>query len=306
MNHPGVSRLSDQFYREHSATTHSRWLLLDPILRALPDESPLGELLAEREFIRASMRGRLDSSLCPLLVPYSIERSSDFDLIHESLREALSELAPASLASGAGRRVCAWIESDSDGRVLARHIAAHALHFRKGRRHLLRWYDPAVFWAIWPLLSEEQQSRLLGPIKAIRVLDPTGRLTKRESISASTAQAGLDLSEIQWRKIDHITPLNAVLRHLLASAAEAAPIDRMRHTIMEAFARAKALGFSDAQDLQAFATHAAAIHPFFDAHPLIDSRLKHRRGDDYFCALVDDLTPEQWAMIRADLAQEHS
>jgi hypothetical protein len=75
---------------------------------------------------------------------------------------------------------------------------------------------------------------------------------------------------------------------------------------MASFQRAEALGFTDAQDLEAFGMYAVTIHPTFDTHPIISDRLQGRTQGDYFSALVDDLSADQWAKIGADLSTSPS
>lgn len=308
MSESHVSRLSDQLYRVQGKKPSRHWLLLDPALRPLPDDSPLGLELRGREIIRVSINAGLDSSLLPLLVPYSVESFADFQLIHESLNEALGELAPASLATGAGRRICGWIDAECSAQALSAHFAKHALQRRAGHLNLLRWYDPAVFWAMWPILDDTQRATLLGPVKMLHFLDPAGEWIHSEATKAPASFKVLELSDAQWRQIDHIAPLNAVLRKLVTGLRTVTSIGHVRKVIMQALARASSIGFTDAQDLEAFALLAATVHPAFDSHPLIVTRLKRRNPADYFSMLVDDLTPDQWSAIGRELSetlQEH-
>ncbi|MCB4359497.1 DUF4123 domain-containing protein [Quatrionicoccus australiensis] len=295
-----VAELNDLLHRELVSAQGRCWLLLDPVLRPVIDESPLGRLLVDSPLIRVPSAGDPDPSLMPLLVEFEPAKASDHDLIWQSLREALEELVPATLAQGGGRRICGWLESDVDGKTLARHIAAQMIQpHGEARRRLLRWHDPAVLWAIWPLLKAGQQTTLLGPITSFRLLNPVGQWVRLSPPQPATHQI-LDLENEQWRRIESIAALNGVLREFDLMSLSTAEIDNMRDNAMAALGRALYLGFIDSRDQRAFARLALTVHADFDAHPLVAERLAKRVKDDYFTALVDDLSAEHWARIRQD------
>lgn len=297
-----VGALNDALHRELVSAKGRCWLLLDPVLRPILEESPLGCLLVERPFFRAQGTGDPDPSLMPLLFAFDPATASDHDLIWQSLREALAELAPERLAQGSGRRICGWLESAADGKALARYIATQMIQTHgEARQRLLRWHDPAVLWALWPLLTTEQQASLLGPINAFRVLDPAGHWLRFGARQPATRQT-LDLDGEQWRGIESIAPLNAVLREIDLSPLRSERLDALRDDALAALRRARQLGFSDFQDQCTFARLALTVHADFDTHPLVAERLAQRAPDDHFTALVDDLSAEDWARIRQDSA----
>lgn len=297
-----VFGLSDQLHRELASRQSRCWLLLDPVLRPVLDESPLGLALAGRTFIRLPSASELEPSLMPLLVEFAPAKAGDHELIWLSLHEALEELAPEALAQGGGRRICGWLESNADGKSLARHIAKQMIQAHGTARRLLRWYDPAVLWALWPLLKPDQKTTLLGPITSFRLIDPTGHWVNLTS-PRLTDGSGLDLTYEQWQRIDCIAALNGALREFELMSLSSEQIGSMRDNAMAALLRARQLGFADNKDLRAFARFALNVHPAFDAHPLVTERLAKRESDDYFTALVDDLTTEQWVRIQHDCAQ---
>lgn len=298
-----VAALNDALHRELISTQGHCWLLLDPVLRPVLEGSPLGCLLAERPFFRAQGTGDPDPSLMPLLFAFDPAQASDHDLIWQSLREALAELSPEMLAQGGGRRICGWLESAVDGKELARHIVTQMSQVHgEARRCLLRWHDPAVLWALWPLLTAEQQASLLGPIKAFRVLDPAGHWLRFSAKQPASRQT-LDLDGEQWRGIESIAALNGMLREIDLSPLSTEQLDALRDNALAALRRARQLGFSDFQDQRAFARLALTVHADFDSHPLVAERLAQRAPDDHFTALVDDLSAEHWARIRHDNTQ---
>lgn len=297
-----VAERSDQLHRELTSSQEYCWLLLDPVLRPILDDSPLGLLLADRPLVRIPSAGEPDPSLMPLLFAFDPTRASDHDLIWQSLREAVEELEPETLAQGGGRRICGWLESDADGKTIARHIATQMIQSHgEARRLLLRWYDPAVLWAIWPLLQRSQQATLLGPIASFRILDPAGHWAKLTPPQLAASQA-LDLTPDQWLGIECIAALNGVMREFDLMPLSGERVNAMRDNAMAALGRARRLGFVDSQDQRAFAHLALTVHADFDAHPLVAERLAKRAKDDYFSALVDDLSADHWAQIRHDNA----
>lgn len=297
-----VAERSDQLHRALASSQECCWLLLDPVLRPIFDESPLGLLLVDRPLVRLPGVGDPDPSLMPLLLAFDPSRASDHDLIWQSLCEALEELAPETLAQGGGRRICGWLESGADGKTLARHIAKQMIQpHGEARCRLLRWYDPAVLWAIWPLLQRSQQATLLGPITSFRILDPAGHWAKLTPPQLAASQA-LDLTPDQWQGIECIAALNGIMREFDLMPLSGDRVDAMRDNAMAALGRARRLGFVDSQDQRAFARLALTVHADFDAHPLVAERLAKRAKDHYFSALIDDLSADHWAQIRHDNA----
>lgn len=298
-----VAGLSDHLYRELASHQGRCWLLLDPVLRPVLDESPLGLALAGRTFICLPNAGEIEPSLMPLLVEFAPAKAGDHELIWQSLREALEELAPEALAQGGGRRICGWLESNADGKVLASHIAKQMIQpHSTAVRRLLRWHDPAVLWALWPLLKPHQKTTLLGPITSFRLIDPAGHWVKLTPSQVSDSPT-IDLTPEQWQRIERISALNGILREFDLISLTNEQIGSMRDNAMAALLRAGQLGFADNKDQRAFARLALNVHPAFDAHPLVTERLAKRETDDYFTALVDDLTSEQWVRIQHDCAQ---
>lgn len=295
-----VAPCSDQLYRNLEPHEGHCWLLIDPVLRPVTEESRLGAAMAERVSIKVSVQAKQEPALTPFLVGFSPEVACDSELIWASLEEALTEMLPESLATGGGRRICGWIQGPADSNHLLRHMSAHMMQVKGARRFLFRWLDPAVLWATWPLLTPAQQGTLLGPMTAFHLLDPAGHLVTITPPQTFNGQA-LDLSAEQWRDIESLSALNGVLREQDLMRLTREQVATMRDTVMAALRRARRRGFDDKQDQHAFARCALNIHPDFDAHPLIVERLARRETDDLFTALIDDLGAHQWAAIASDL-----
>lgn len=305
---------SDLLHRALAASGDSHcWLLIDPTVRALDDEEPLAQALSEAGAEIVAVRApsaRIDQRVMPILARIDSARSAGSAAIQLSIAEALSECASESLTRGAGRRIGGWLQSGISGVALAHHVGWQMVHSRQGgRRTLLRWTDPAVLWVLgtFAMLTTQQRDALHGPISVYYLLDPTGRLTKLTPSGGSSPQSAeteafsnaspLAFTERQWQQLDAIGPLNQALLRFDAARLEPESLNAARDTGMVAISRARSLGFSDAQDLAAFAWRAMSVHPRFEAHPLVDEQLQKREAGDLFTALVDPLDADAWLRI---------
>lgn len=294
--------LSDTLHRAVTLNGGRCWLLIDVAPRPLREDDPFGAaILAHKPRQISSPANDVDTRLMPLLLELDSTRASDSGLISEAIEEALAERLPESLAQGAGRRICGWLESPVAGEVLARHIADRfSLRLPDGTTGKLRWFDPAVLWAMWPILTPVQRNALLGPIAAYWLLDPTGAWQTLHSSPLMESPSHLTLDATQLAEIGRIAALNRTLREWGAAYLKPDVLSAAREIAAAALRRGAALGFADLNDLAAFALRALTTHPRFDSHPLVRERLAKREPDDYFSALVDDLTPDDWVRIRTD------
>lgn len=298
-----VDALSEDLHRALAKERGVLSILLDPSLRPLNVDSDFdAALLALKPRYVPSLSNNLEPSLMPLFVELDSRQAAGSGIIRDSIGEALVECEPGSLAHGAGRRICGWMEVSCDADFLARHIARHLIQRRpNGTRTLLRWTDPAVLWALWPRLESEQQQALLGPIAAYHLLDPAGRWLVLQRIENNVSIADLNLTIEQWAEADAIQALNKILLECGAAYASEKELVAMRETGFSALRRARLLGFNDSNDLAAFGYLAVTVHAEFDSHSSIVELLLKREVDDYFTALICDIGSEEWQRIRADL-----
>ncbi|MCX7205867.1 MAG: DUF4123 domain-containing protein, partial [Proteobacteria bacterium] len=150
-------------------------LALDYSHRALSDDELL---LAEEVKLKGFVVPLKHRSLNPAMRPYWLPlpgENSEFLL--PSIEQALQEASPDLIAEGCGRRVAGWLEIAGDAKQAALHISEQMIRFSPlGGNHLLRLHDPAVLWALWPLLNHEQQKYLLGPVDSWSLIAPNGQL----------------------------------------------------------------------------------------------------------------------------------
>jgi hypothetical protein len=305
MDHPPGSdarhaaEISQQLHRQALNNAGVLWLAVDASnANALPLPDALEEALSGSAVVPVPLSHKnLDAAWRPRWLRLDTGTSTGSLLLHDSIEQSLSELRIDSLRCGQGRRIAGWIQLDAvDPRLAAAHVAREMIRTgpESGQR-LLRLHDPAVLWALWPLLEDGRRRRLLGPIGSWTLLDPVGRIAQLSSTSEESPRAW---DRELWADVDAITPANAAFRALAMSASAAdIDIDRARSVAMAALRRARQLGFRDSRDLAAFARHALSVCPIFDSHPLVARALEKRTAEDHYLELVDVLTEADWAEI---------
>lgn len=304
---PDADALSDTLHRALAAGADGRcWLMVDPAARPLDAEREFDARLIERSPIRVRvLGGDPDPRLLPQLIELDSTRAADSSIIRLAIDEALDECSAESLAQGAGRRICGWMQTRAAGSALAAHIGRHLIQYRPdGLKVLVRWLDPAGLWALWPLLDGVQRRALLGPVDAYHLLDPGGRWQTLRPDGDEVPARTVSLSPAQWADFDVIAALNLALRDWGAERACADELAAGRRIALAALRRARVLGFGDDRDLAAFAGRSLSVHPLFDQHPLVRERLAKRARDDYFTALVDDLAPQDWQRVRVECERQ--
>ncbi len=314
-----LDQLSDSLHRgfaSSSSPAASCWLLLDPSPLGMhkPNDPGMVKLLNDHALARVKpSRAGIPLEMSPSLLPLDQTSSAGSTLIRSSLALALGELPSPRLAQGAGRVIAAWLECDGSVDAarasLERHFACAMFASRAdGRIEWLRWYDPAVLWLLWPHLIAAQQCVLLGPIRRYWLLTPSATLAclsrpgaPRHSEKVSAKSASIAFTSQQWAIVDGIGPLNVALTQIQASELDSAAFARAAAAGMCALARAQKAGFSDRRDLARYAHRAMTCHPEFDSHALIADLLRERSTEEFFTAVVDDITDLQWNQIANDL-----
>jgi Domain of unknown function (DUF4123) len=289
-----------------AAQAHSEgmlWLAVDANPGA--GESLADELQSALDSVMAQTvrldHPEVDKAWRPRWLPMNTEQAKGSSLLQDSIAKALAELMPQALNHGGGRRISGWIQLDDEVEQAAVHIGRQMIRRHpQGHRCLLRLHDPAVLWALWPLLTPAQQRQLLGPINTWWLLDPNGQLTALRCDDRSAAAEPWAVE--QWADIDNITPMNRALRNWLAApeASTALLLPEAHRIAIQALRRARAAGFTHDRDLGAFALHALAVHPQFDHHPQVQRALAKREPADQYTALIEALSEQDWLDVRAN------
>ncbi|AZN36103.1 DUF4123 domain-containing protein [Iodobacter ciconiae] len=278
------------------------YLALDNSHRVLSDDELLLDEAAKLKGFVVPLKYR---SLNPVMRPHWLPLTGEnSEYLLPSIEQALQEASPDLIAEGCGRRVAGWLEISGDAKQAALHISGQMIRSSPlGGKHLLRLHDPAVLWALWPLLNHEQQKYLLGPVASWSLIAPNGQLMALQIKPDTGNNKGTPeiWGRLLWQDIALIAPFNQALLAYLAQNADLqiAQLDHLHELGFAAIKRARLLGFSDDADLALFAQHAFTIHPFFDRHSLLQKCLAARQADSYYGGLVADLSDSDWQNIAA-------
>ncbi len=308
---PRASAQSDEIHRTLASSVAGTCghLIYDPALHALEDDERTAGWAAHGRVALplAIPDARVDQRLHPLLLPLNSAMAADSAIVHEAILLSLEELQPAALAHGQGRRIggfVRWKATEAKQAHLGHALGKAMLHRRpNGVQTWLRLSDPAVLWAIWPMLTSDQQADLMGPIEAWWLHDPVGNLQVLRA--AATSNQPLRFSAEQWPMLDDIESVNLAFRAKLGKVPEAmsASSEQVAHwygDALKALRRATLLGMADREARSTFCALALTLHPRFDEHALVKDRL-HRDANENFMTLVDGLSADDRALIAADL-----
>lgn len=223
------------------------WVLLDPTFCAAGTDALTNQWIAlAHQCHQPSIPGyEMTSRNCPLWLGADLETESGRALIEQTLEHALRELLPSQLIGGLGRRVCAWVLA-RDGAVAASRMSRMLVQSRgDGHRALLRFYDPAVLWALWSSLSLPQRQAWMASADAWWLLKPNAELMalhtqldaarRIEFDDAHADRKGwttLRLQPSQWRAIDVMSSFNAAMREWLMQVEDAELTGRGRYAAM--------------------------------------------------------------------------
>ncbi|WP_445493466.1 DUF4123 domain-containing protein [Photorhabdus sp. SF281] len=251
---------------------------------------------------------RFESRHSPWLIPLDINQPEDAYMLALSITQALQEADPAELIAGRGRMVCGWLFSASPVSTIAQHLGMTAVQtLSTVQQIVLRFYDPAVNNAFWPLLDTWQRSRLLGPLTDWYLIDGDGQLLHRNNTAPSVVQYtfSLALSPENVQEMTWSGPMNRALRRYRQTHR-----NQLRRTESEALDIMLALlrrvteryAFDNVVDLEACALHGLLYHPEIDLHPRIQSLLSGEEGDHTrgYIERTVRLTTEEWLALACD------
>ncbi|CAB3732346.1 hypothetical protein LMG22037_05697 [Paraburkholderia phenoliruptrix] len=227
----------------------------------------------------------------PYLVELNLSTPDGVELLVETVRLAFEDRHPDSIAQGLGQRIGGWLASNSPAEVVAGHWSQQVLQVDdRGRQCALRFYDSRALSLLWTMLSPGQRQALLGPISAWHALDACAKPCMYTN--TDTARADLTLKDAQWREIRRHGLINrAIGLHMQAVGRQ--PDPQEVDAAVASAARAEQYGLSDRDDIVAFIGHALAWHPQFDRYPKVTQALQQREPDDFYTAVVSELSAEE-------------
>jgi hypothetical protein len=233
----------------------------------------------------------------PYLLELDLSTPAGVDALAQSVRVAVEDRRPESMAEGLGQRVGGWLASHASLEEVAAHWSRLVLQRDvSGRACVLRFYDSRALALLWTVLSQAQQQIMLGPVRAWHVLDAGAKPSVHLASSEARAD-NLMLSPAQWQEIHRHGLVNRALA-LHARACSRQPEPGEIEAAVAAAARAERYGLTDRDDRVAFISHALAWHPQFDLHPKVLQLLGPRATDDFYTAEIGRLSNDEIDEIR--------
>lgn len=229
-----------------------------------------------------------------------------------SLRSLSDDLAATCLnlldeqaAMGGALLFSALLKADASQDAMARHFMNTLVATAPDRDLYLRQFDPRLFVQYDWLLTPPQRVRLFGPITGWTLyLDNEWRTFSPPSNVKPAI--GWRLTVEQAVRIEALQQINRAMASLSAGGIDLRR-DRVRsgYSMLE---RARRHGLSTERCLVRFLEHGWAIHPDFDRHPEVWSRLERMLpADDFpYLAATSDLDSAALARIRDDMAKGDS
>lgn len=169
----------------------------------------------------------------------------------------------------------------------------------------LRQFDPRLFVQYDWLLTPPQRMRLFGPITGW-TLHLDGEWRTFLPPSDAKPEVRWQLTAGQAARIEALQKINRAM-----ASQPVGGIDLRRERVRNGYCmleRANQHGLSADRCLMRFLEHGWAIHPGFDQHPEVSSRLQRMLPSDDFpyLAATADLDDGDFARIRKDMAKGDS
>jgi hypothetical protein len=276
------------------------FLLIDPLLREpFPEDWP--PVAAANVWEVPIKHPSVSGTQRPRLIRLDARNVA---LLEASVAGAVEEQRMPTVEAARGFSIGGWLwlGSPADPSQLARHLA-RCMQLRAGpggTSRLIRWHDRRVLEWMWPALSDEQRSRLLGPIRAWTVLDRRNRLVTYRTNSERQPGA-LSLTATQWVHGGLNETVQDLLRGWMSFANEL-PADYLAQAHSAAIA-VDAAGVTHRQDRTLMAAYLFQVHLRLLDHPRVQSAVtKAIAGETTLAQALEDIPdPEGWTRIRDEL-----
>ncbi len=232
----------------------------------------------------------------PYLLKLDLSTPTGVKALAQSVRIALEDRSPESMAEGLGQRVGGWLASHASLDEVAAHWSRLVLQRDdSGRACVLRFYDSRSLALLWSVLSPAQQQAMLGPVIAWHVLDASARPSVH--LVSADQRANFVLSAAQWQEIHRHGLVNRALA-LHARMCGRQPEQGELEAAVAAAARTDRYGLTDRDDQVAFIGHALAWHPHFDLHPKVSQLLGSKAADHFYTSEIGQLSVAEIDEIR--------
>ncbi len=246
------------------------------------------------------------------LVPHRLEGSAhllpglvSLSSLSDELAAACLDLLAEQVVMGGPLFFSGLLKTDAPAEAVAQHFRNTLMVTAPDRELYLRQFDPRLFVQYDWLLTPSQRMRLFGPITGW-TLHLDGEWRTFSPPSDVKPAISWRLSGEQAARIEALQKINRAMA-MLPSAG----IDLRRERVSNGYfmlERARQHGLSAERCLMRFLEHGWAIHPRFDEHPEVSSRLQRMLpADDFpYLAATADLDDGDFARIRKDMAKGDS
>ena len=243
---------------------------------------------------------------CRRVAAYLLETDPALDdpLLEDTITNAHHDLLAVAPEpdgeEGTGRSLCGWLASPDSADTIARRFASagQRMDWTHGRRYWLRWHDPRTMALLWPQMTAEQRTSLLGEQLTWLAFDAAGRLVEFSSPSASDAAAVADAPQLsvtrpQWTAVHHLGLVNHLVETWREQRGEPLPRDATEAVHRE-IVRAEGWGL-DGRDVQVFVLMALELRHGFEKDAGLQRAVNGAaRNPGTLADRIDELPPEFW------------
>lgn len=278
------------------------FLLVDPSLRE-PFPAEWAPVASAASWTVPARHPGLSKDQLPRLIQLE---NRNVALLQASVIAACSELADPEEENQAGFCIGGWLLTGQavDGAVLADHLARcmRVTSSVRPRSMLLRWPDRRVLEWMWPVLSEDQRNRLIGPLITWSTLDRRSYVHHYRATGSSAVAPSIVLESNQLAHAER----SAIAQDLIRgwqSFADDLPADYL-HQVAQAVTASCGTGLKNRQDLALLGAYILQLHPRLTAHPRVREAMEvARAGNETLATALGAIPdPEGWDAIRDDLA----
>ena len=243
---------------------------------------------------------------CRRVAAYLLETDPALDdpLLEDTITNAHHDLLAVAPEpdgeEGTGRSLCGWLASPDSADTIARRFASagQRMDWTHGRRYWLRWHDPRTMALLWPQMTAEQRTSLLGEQLTWLAFDAAGHLVEFSPPSASDAAAVADAPQLsvtrpQWTAVHHLGLVNHLVETWREQRGEPLPRDATEAVHRE-IVRAEGWGL-DGRDVQVFVLMALELRHGFEKDAGLQRAVNGAaRNPGTLADRIDELPPEFW------------